>query len=356
MKNQKVIFLDRDGTIISEPSDFQIDSIKKLKFEPNVINSLNVLKNFGYKFVIITNQDNLGTNKFPKEKFYIPHNMMIQILNSQGIFFDKILICHHSENELCLCRKPKTKLVDYWLSNNILDKKNSYVIGDRDTDMQLAKNMGIKGLKYNKNKFNWDKIKDFLTKHDRYASIVRNTNETKIEISLWLDRIGNSTINTGINFFNHMLHQICIHSGILMNININKNDLYIDDHHTIEDTGLVLGQAILKALGKKIGIARFGYLLPMDDCLAYCVIDASNRPFLKYRSKFKYQNVGDMSTQMIEHFFRSITYAMSINLYLRSRGENEHHKAESLFKAFGKTLNQVIKIKNNFLPSSKGVL
>lgn len=356
MCKQKILFIDRDGTIISEPKDFQIDSLKKLMFEPHVINVLYALKKIGYKFVMITNQDYLGTKKFQKKDFNIPHNMMLQILKTQEIFFEKILICPHSINDNCICRKPKIKLVEYWLLNNLLDKKNCYVIGDRNTDIQLAHNMGITGIKYNKIKLNWNKIYNIITESNRYFMITRNTKETNIIVKIWLDKRGKNKINTGINFFDHMLQQICIHSGILMYVKVQKSDLNIDDHHIIEDIGIVIGEVLLKSLGNKIGINRFGFVLPMDDCLAYCVIDASNRPFFKYRAKFNYQYVGDMNTQMIEHFFRSISYTMSINLYLRSKGKNDHHKAESLFKAFGKTLNQVIKIEHSYLPSSKGLL
>lgn len=356
MLNEKVLFIDRDGTIISEPSDFQVDSISKLDFEPYVIIALKNLKNFGYKLIMITNQDYLGTNKFPKKNFYKPHNLIIKILYSQGIIFDEILICPHSIKENCLCRKPKTNLIKNWLIKGALDKKNSYVIGDRDTDMKLAKNIGINGLKYNKNKLSWKKINNQLTQVNRFAIINRKTQETNINIKIWLDKIKTSRINTGINFFNHMIHQICIHSGITLDINVKKNDLYIDDHHTIEDTGLALGNVIFKSLGKKIGISRFGFVLPMDDCLSHCIMDVSNRPYFNYKVKFNYQYVGDMSTEMIEHFFRSIACTMSINLYIKSKGNNDHHKAESIFKAFGRTLKQVIKIENNVLPSSKGLL
>lgn len=353
---KKIIFIDRDGTIISEPKDFQVDHINKLNFEPNVINSLFILKEFGYILIMITNQDNLGTKKFPQSNFDFPHNLMLKILASQGVFFDKILICPHAEKDNCLCRKPKTKLVSFWLEKNLLDQNNSYVIGDRDTDIELAKNMKIKGLKYHSKKLNWKKIVKSLTQNNRCATIKRNTNETSIEITVFLDKQNDNYINTGINFFNHMIYQICIHSGISMHIKIEKNDLYIDDHHTVEDTAIVIGKAILKALKDKIGIGRFGFVLPMDDCISFCAIDASNRPYIKYKSHFRYQHVGDLSTEMIEHFFRSISYSMSINLYLRSYGNNDHHKAESLFKAFGKSLKQVIKIEGNILPSSKGLL
>lgn len=353
---KKILFIDRDGTIISEPQDFQVDNLNKLSFEFHAINSLFILKEFGYTLVMITNQDYLGTKKFPQTDFDLPHNMMLNILASQGVLFDKILICPHTLENNCLCRKPKTKLVSFWLENNLLDQNNSYVIGDRDTDIELGKNMKIKSLKYSAKHLNWKKIVTLLTQNNRFFTIKRNTKETYIKITVFLDKKNDNYIDTGINFFNHMIYQICIHSGISIHIEIKKNDLYIDDHHTVEDSAIVIGQAILQALQNKIGIGRFGFVLPMDDCLAFCAIDASNRPYIKYKANFHHQYVGDLSTEMIEHFFRSISYSMSINLYLRSYGKNDHHKAESLFKAFGKSLKQVIKIEGNILPSSKGLL
>lgn len=354
--SQKVLFIDRDGTIISEPpEDFQVDRMDKLAFEPNVIPSLLALQSAGYQLVMITNQDGLGTDSFPQADFDGPHNMMMQVLESQGIRFDDVLICPHKPEDNCDCRKPKIKLVTTWLAGNVLDKANSYVIGDRTTDLQLASNMGIQGLHYSQNGLSWLAIEQQLTKRDRHALVSRNTKETQIKVEVWLDREGNSQFNTGVGFFDHMLDQIATHGGFRMNIEV-KGDLYIDDHHTVEDTGLALGEALLKALGDKRGIGRFGFVLPMDECLARCALDISGRPHLEYKAEFNYQRVGDLSTEMVEHFFRSLSYTMASTLHLKTKGKNDHHRVESLFKAFGRTLRQAIRVEGNTLPSSKGVL
>lgn len=350
--NQKIIFIDRDGTIISEPLDnFQVDNINKLYFEPNVIPNLLKLQNFGYQLVMITNQDGLGSNNFSQDSFEIPHHFMLKILNSQGINFNSILICPHTLDDQCQCRKPKIQLVAPWLIDGILDKSNSYVIGDRITDMQLAKNMGIKGIHYSKIN-NWDKIYYYLMSMHRYACIVRNTKETQIKIQVWLDIEGKNQFNTGIGFFDHMLNQIAIHGKFSMHINAH-GDIHVDDHHTVEDTGLALGEALLKALGNKKGISRFGFTLPMDESYSSCLLDISGRPYLKFKAKFNYQKVGTLSTDMIEHFFRSLSYSMCSTIHLKSRGKNDHHQIESLFKVFGCALNQAFTINGNIIPSSK---
>lgn len=356
MSQSKFLFIDRDGTLIAEPEDFQVDRFEKFVLEPDCIAALQKLRDAGWEFIMVSNQDGLGTESFPKKDFEGPQNLLLQILNSQGIYFRDILICPHKPEDQCECRKPKVGLVKKYLESGEMDYERSFVIGDRLSDVELAVNMGLKAFLYSRDNWNWTSIAEKILSFGlRRAQIERKTKETDIRIFVDLDHSMESEISTGIGFFDHMLEQIATHAGITLKISV-KGDLQVDDHHTIEDVGLVLGEALKQALGDKRGIARFGFMLPMDECLAQCALDLSNRPYLVYSATFKYQKVGDMSTEMIEHFFRSLSQTLGCTLHIKTTGDNDHHRAESLFKVFARALREAIKIEGNALPSSKGVL
>jgi len=363
---KKVLFIDRDGTLIIEPpTDFQVDSLEKLEFYPGVFQNLaKIAKELEYELVMVTNQDGLGTESFPYEDFIKPQEKMMKAFESEGIFFADIFIDKSFEHENLSTRKPQTGMLGKYIHGNY-DLENSYVIGDRMTDIQLAKNLGTKAIFINETKNeevdlttkSWDEIYQFLKQIPRKAKVYRKTNETEIEIEVNLDGSGNSEISTGLHFFDHMLEQISKHGNLDLTIKVN-GDLQVDEHHTIEDTAIVLGEAILNALGKKKGIERYGFLLPMDDCLSQVAIDFGGRPWLVWDVEFNREKIGDVPAEMFFHFFKSFTDSSKSNLNIKSEGNNEHHKIESIFKAFAKSIKMAVnQTDQNFnLPSTKGSL
>ena len=370
---QKILFIDRDGTIIVEPPiDFQVDSLEKLEFLPKALSNLRkIAEETDYKLVMVTNQDGLGTDSFPEETFWLPQNKMMRMLEAENIHFDAVHIDRTFPHENAPTRKPGTAMLTEYM-NGEYDLANSYVLGDRQTDIQLAINLGAKAIYIADNEpdtseyqaatklitKDWDKIYEFLKLPERKASIERITKETKIKIELNLDGTGKSDMKTGIGFFDHMLDQLAKHSGADLTIHV-EGDLHIDEHHTIEDTALALGEAYLVALGDKKGISRYGFLLPMDETLAQVAIDFSGRPWLVWDASFKREKIGEMPTEMFMHFFKSFTDTSKCNLNIKCEGDNEHHKIEAIFKAWAKAIKMAVKrdIKNlDSLPSTKGVL
>ncbi len=368
---QKVLFIDRDGTLIWEPpNNFQIDSFEKLKFVPEVITWLGkIARGLNYEFVLVTNQDGLGTESFPEETFWPVHQFVIETLKNEGIVFTEQCIDRSFEHENKPTRKPATGMLTKYLQGNY-DLQNSFVIGDRITDVKLAKNLGTKAIlienydspKGWENHINlvtksWKEIYFYLQKQGRNCNHIRQTNETKIEINLNLNGSGIARINTGLGFFNHMLEQIAKHAAIDLEITA-IGDLHIDEHHTIEDTGIALGEAFSVALGKKTGIERYGFCLPMDDCLAQVAIDFGGRSCLVWNANFKREKVGEMPTEMFSHFFKSFCDGAKCNLNINAEGENEHHKIEAIFKAFAKSIKIAIaqNLNNDSVPSTKGTL
>lgn len=355
---KKVLFIDRDGTLIKEPEDEQIDAFEKLVFVEGVFRNLAFIrKNLDFEFVMVSNQDGLGTESFPEDTFWPVHNFILQTLKGEGIEFDNILIDRHFPVDNHPCRKPGTGMLTEYIDNPEYDLAGSYVIGDRETDAQLAENLGCKALILGKEGMDWEKIAELLFAGERMAEMVRTTKETDITVRLNLDGTGKCDIKTGLGFFDHMLEQIGRHGMMDLYVRCN-GDLDVDEHHTIEDTGIVLGECIARALGDKRGIERYGYSLPMDDCLAQVCLDFGGRPWLVWDAEFKREKVGEMPTEMFHHFFKSVSDAARINLNIKAEGTNEHHKIEGIFKAFARSIRMAVKrdIYHYQLPSTKGAL
>lgn len=374
---KKILFIDRDGTLVLEPDDEQIDSLEKLEFYPEVFTYLGkISKELDYELVMVTNQDGLGTKSFPEEFFWPAHNKLLNSFKNEGVTFSEIFIDRSFPNDNASTRKPRTGMLTNYLDNSEYNLSESYVIGDRISDMELAKNLNSKGILINidniklkeetKNDFDdvislktnsWSEIYSHLKLKDRVVKKKRKTNETDIVMNLNLDGKGKSTIDTGISFFDHMLDQLARHGGVDLDLKIN-GDLDVDEHHTIEDTGITLGEAFHDALGEKIGIERYGFCLPMDDCLAQVSIDFGGRSWLVWEAEFKREMIGKMPTEMFMHFFKSFCDGAKANLNIKAEGKNEHHKIEAIFKAFARTIKQAIKRdpEKMILPSTKGNL
>jgi len=352
---RRILFLDRDGTLIIEPEDFQVDSFEKLELVEAVIPALLKLKAAGYEFVIVSNQDGLGTPANPLDKFQPPHDKMLSLFASQGIEFSAEHIDPHFEHDGSPNRKPGIGMLLDYLKSGDLDLGDSWVIGDRETDMQLAQNMGIGGIRCGPNGHHWDEIAHRLCNRPRRAVVERNTNETRIRVEVDLDASGDNNISTGIGFFDHMLDQVASHGGFRLLLSCD-GDLEIDEHHTVEDCALSLGQALDEALGDRRGIGRYGFVLPMDESLAEVAVDLSGRPACVFDAEFSRDTVGGLSTEMVRHFFASLSQSLRCALHLKVRGENTHHMIEGLFKGAGRALRPALARQGTELPSTKGVL
>jgi imidazoleglycerol-phosphate dehydratase / histidinol-phosphatase len=350
------LFIDRDGTLIEEPPDLQVDELSKVRLMPGVIPALLRLAERGFRLVMVTNQDGLGSSAFPEPSFRACQEYLLELFRSQGIGFDAVFVCPHREGEGCGCRKPKLGLLESYLAGRAIDLQRSAVVGDRASDLELARNLGIRGLPITRHgtfAHSWAGIVQLLT--SREAVVQRQTQETRIDARVKLESETAPEISTGIGFFDHMLAQLAQHGGFELQL-AAAGDLDVDEHHTVEDCGLVLGEVLRKALGDKRGIGRYGFVLPMDEARASIAIDLSGRPFSDFTGRFPRDRVGELPTELVPHFFRSLSQSLGAAIHVEVRGENTHHMVEACFKGVGRALRQALRIEGQTLPSTKGIL
>jgi imidazoleglycerol-phosphate dehydratase/histidinol-phosphatase len=354
--SSKVLFVDRDGTLIEEPPDEQVDAIEKIRFMPGVFEAMRQARAAGFKLAMVTNQDGLGSSSFPQASFDVPHQFMMDAFSSQGIEFDAVFVCPHRKSDGCDCRKPKIKLVENYVRDQSVDLSASAMIGDRDTDLEFARNLGVRGLRVRRHGDageTWPAILRALT--ERRASVKRKTRETDIEVAVNLDATSPIQIVTGIGFFDHMIEQLAKHGGFSLRLNC-QGDLDIDEHHTVEDCALALGEALRNALGDKLGIARYGFVLPMDEAQVRVAIDLSGRAYGVFEGKFSREAVGGLPTELVSHFFRSLAESLKAAVHVTITGDNTHHMIEACFKGTGRALRQAFRREGEELPTTKGVL
>jgi imidazoleglycerol-phosphate dehydratase / histidinol-phosphatase len=352
----RILFVDRDGTLIEEPADQQVDCLDKIRFMPGVFAALTELRQRGLRLVMVTNQDGLGTPSFPRPTFEAPHEFILQAFRSQGIEFDAVFVCPHFPADGCECRKPRTGLVQDFIRDADVDLEGSAMIGDRETDLEFARNLGLRGLLVRRNGSaaqTWPEVVRSLTA--RHAHIERRTKETNINVRVGLDATAPIQVATGIGFFDHMLEQLAKHGGFALELTC-KGDLQIDEHHTVEDCALALGEALRRALGTKVGIARYGFLLPMDEAEAKVAIDLSGRALARFEGRFNREQVGGLPTELVPHFFHSLAESLGAAVHVSVTGENSHHMIEACFKGVGRALRQAFRRESDELPTTKGVL
>jgi imidazoleglycerol-phosphate dehydratase / histidinol-phosphatase len=355
---RRILFVDRDGTLIEEPADERVDRLDKIRLLPDVIPALLAVRRAGLGLVMVTNQDGLGTSALPRENFELAHRFVVELFASQGIHFEAVFICPHLLHEACGCRKPQLGLVQDYLARQPLDVARSFMVGDRDTDLEFARNIGIRGLRVRRDGTpgeSWPAIAERILGAARRAHTERVTHETRVAVDVDLACEGPSRVATGVGFFDHMLEQIAKHGGFALNLDC-EGDLRVDEHHTVEDSALALGAALREALGDKSGIGRYGFVLAMDEAEAQVALDLSGRPLFVWEGHFKRERIGELPTELVPHFFRSLCDGLSATLHLRVSGENSHHMAESCFKGVGRALRQAIRRDGRELPSTKGAL